>query len=814
MSVISVDRRTEAAWNADSVVHPYGYVMVEISAISGQPDKIKIGNGVSLFSALPYLTDGSKGMPIASATTVNLGQVKEDSVNITGNVTINSFGTAVIGARKKVTFTGSATLAYNSTSMILPTSADIVATSGDTAEFESLGGSNWKCLWYYRFSGVALASSGGGGIPEPTSDGSYLRDKNGLTFSWVSGIKKAGDTMTGRLNLASSTDIASASTTDLSTATGNSVLITGTTTINSFGTVTAGAMIWLMFDSVLTISNNSNIILWNSEDIITSRDDQALFVSRGSGVWQLASYIRADGMPANRRLNKFFVRGHIINAFGSSHFVGTGSTSADRGVINQFKETSGCVINNKAVSGAGILQVIKQACTTASYLYSVDQIFDCLAEAGFNDAIRTLGNPRSGFTSASNYNQRTYDKIEDGWTTFIANYFTKSATPVSSGTITKTGTWTTQSASGAYPSKAELNLSGNGMYSTTSGDKITYTMSAGNGRRLAIWLVTNDQALSGETFGSVNVTLNGTTVHSGISLNDRTIGTSDWVIGDYNNNYGVKCLLVDTYGSSVSTNIIEVVHAGGGKVIIDSILELKKSAKAPQMLVSLIPFLNTTGYTLRSDGVTLRDYVASDTFFSIANSYIRRATNLFPEYNIVVVDPNEYIRDSNLSSDNVHFNDVGHKNWNKALMQSCSYDTCDSASIRLSLTATPASVADSTQYYYTDTVGGISNSEGSRRYYFARAFKVESIRVTINGVAGTSENSSIFLDKNGALASTVTTTVNLSTLSASVQFIAYKYDVDVTFEAGDYCSGRWATPAWATNPSSIMSTMELIGKYV
>lgn len=746
---------------------------------------------------------------VADPTNIN-----QDS---THNFVTDAEITAWNGKQDALTEVNFGAFANSLTAKTTPLDADLVniVDTADSNKQKKVTFSNLKAFLKTYFD--TIYSTGGGGIPEPSTDGAYLRNKASAVFSWVLGVKQSGDTMTGRLNLAQGADIASASTTDLSTATGNSVKITGSTTINSFGTVTAGAMLWLTFDSVLTITHSDNIVLENSQNIITSRGDKAVFISKGGGVWELALYSKATGFPVNERPNMFFARGHVVNAFGSSHFVGTGSTSADRGVIRQFEQTSGCTVNNLAVSGAGIYYAIKEACTVGSYLYAVDQVFDAIAEAGFNDAIRTLGSPRSGFTPAANNNARTYAKIEDGWDTFIANYFCKSGIAASAAGAVKTGTWSAAPNGGNWISKAETNFGGTGMSTVTSGDKITYTMTAGNGRRVAIWLGTNSiSAESGETYGSVSVTLNGTTIHSNVSLNERTIATANYPVGHYDNKYGVKVLLVDTYGSGVSTNVIEVISNGGGKIIVDSILELKRASKAPQLIVNMMPFLNTAGYTFQSDGVTPRDYIAYDELFSIANGYIDRAINKYPEYNIVRVDPNKYIRDANLSSDNVHGNDIWHKDWNKAIMEKVAYDTNDYTTIRLNGTGAGAgSPADAANYYLSDTVSGTLNpTDTARRYLFQRAFKCEAIRITVSGVAGSSELSSLYLRKNGTDVNTLTTTMDLSTLSASTQVYISKADIDHTFEAGDFMNVRWLTPTWASNPTQIAITAELIGKFV
>lgn len=95
---------------------------------------------------------------LASATTTDLGSVDAHTVNITGTTTITGFGTVSAGIRRKVWFSGALTLTHNGTSLILPTSANITTAAGDSAEFVSLGGGNWRCLWFQRADGSGLSN--------------------------------------------------------------------------------------------------------------------------------------------------------------------------------------------------------------------------------------------------------------------------------------------------------------------------------------------------------------------------------------------------------------------------------------------------------------------------------------------------------------------------------------------------------------------------------------------------------------------------------------------------------------------------------
>ncbi|WP_157213001.1 tail fiber domain-containing protein [Pseudomonas sp. M47T1] len=93
---------------------------------------------------------------LASAATVAIGAAAANTINISGTTTITAFDTIAAGARRVVVFAGVLTLTYSATALILPTAASITTAAGDTAEFESLGSGNWKCLWYQRATGLDL----------------------------------------------------------------------------------------------------------------------------------------------------------------------------------------------------------------------------------------------------------------------------------------------------------------------------------------------------------------------------------------------------------------------------------------------------------------------------------------------------------------------------------------------------------------------------------------------------------------------------------------------------------------------------------
>ena len=116
----------------------------------------------------------------------------------------------------------------------------------------------------------------------------------------VSGfLELIGGSMSGAINEAKGTNIASATTTDIGAATGNLVHITGTTTITGLGSVQAGTERTVVFDGVLILTNSANIILPGNVSITTGAGDTAIFRSEGSGVWRCISYFRYDESYTN-----------------------------------------------------------------------------------------------------------------------------------------------------------------------------------------------------------------------------------------------------------------------------------------------------------------------------------------------------------------------------------------------------------------------------------------------------------------------------------------------------------------------------------
>ena len=99
-------------------------------------------------------------------------------------------------------------------------------------------------------------------------------------------------TFSNAVNAAQGADIASAATVNLTTATGNSVHITGTTTITAI-TLAQGAQRDVTFDGILTLTQGASLRLPPGASITTAAGDTASFVGEAASVVRCTSYTRA-----------------------------------------------------------------------------------------------------------------------------------------------------------------------------------------------------------------------------------------------------------------------------------------------------------------------------------------------------------------------------------------------------------------------------------------------------------------------------------------------------------------------------------------
>lgn len=165
--------------------------------------------------------------------------------------------------------------------------------------------------------------------------------------------------ITGLINEAQGSNIASASTINLTTATGNYVHITGTTTITAI-TLAQGAERTIVFDGALTFTNGASLILPSGANITTAAGDTAKVRGEAAGVVRCVAFMRANGVAI------------VGETYASS------------------AENIAGTIENKAVDPLGIREAFN--CTGSAPVYA------CRAWVNFNGASAAGTYGRSGTT--------------------------------------------------------------------------------------------------------------------------------------------------------------------------------------------------------------------------------------------------------------------------------------------------------------------------------------------------------------------------------------------------------------------------------
>lgn len=98
---------------------------------------------------------------------------------------------------------------------------------------------------------------------------------------------------TDKVDFALGASIASATTPDINSASGNTVYITGTTTITGFSAaIQAGVTRRLIFNNALILTNGANLVLFGGANITTVAGDVAVFMAKTNTIWEMVSFFR------------------------------------------------------------------------------------------------------------------------------------------------------------------------------------------------------------------------------------------------------------------------------------------------------------------------------------------------------------------------------------------------------------------------------------------------------------------------------------------------------------------------------------------
>ena len=150
--------------------------------------------------------------------------------------------------------------------------------------------------------------------------------------------------------------VASAATTDIWATDGNTVHITGTTTISSFGTAPrVGAVRWVIFDGVLTLTHGANLNLPGSANITTAVGDFARVYADTTTQFDV-QYFRKDGTAVVASQSQVV---QVVNTQTGALATGTTTTPRDDTIPQNTEgdEVMTLAITPKDTSNILIIQV-------------------------------------------------------------------------------------------------------------------------------------------------------------------------------------------------------------------------------------------------------------------------------------------------------------------------------------------------------------------------------------------------------------------------------------------------------------------------
>lgn len=319
---------------------------------------------------------------------------------------------------------------------------------------------------------------------------------------------------------------------------------------------------------------------------------------------------------------------------------------------------------NRAVTGSSVMDVINRQFT--------------------NDASTKVSNSYSVMIGINNYGQDTsgikQNAIREGIRTMIVNHFLDTVYAISNSAITKTGSWNNLSASGLV-SKSLLKSLGNPMYSSTSGNTLTFTTYDNN------FVIGTYGWKAGRSFGSVSISIDGvlqtnpitnTTVWSGSNMSDQFASNI--------NSYDVRMPITWVFtGLGIGAHTVIITLLQNTETDFDYIGKMMLPINSAGMIVFHVAKLAPIGYT---------NYGITGTVAGIdsINKNIDTVCNFFRQkgFPVATAHTNEFVNNSMYYTDGIHFLASGHIELANAFLTAVNRNT-GGGSLPLSDTATSSS---------------------------------------------------------------------------------------------------------------------------
>lgn len=165
------------------------------------------------------------------------------------------------------------------------TAGDITALQAEVDAIETAMGLNTNGTFNPAVFSGSLASKA-----------SYVAIITALQTIADGALQKSGGALTGALSEAPlGSIVASTTTMDIGSVNANTLIVTGTSGVTSFGTAPEGTVRTLIFNSSFFISSGAAITLPTGGVITTEVGDVAEFISTAANKWKCISYVRASG---------------------------------------------------------------------------------------------------------------------------------------------------------------------------------------------------------------------------------------------------------------------------------------------------------------------------------------------------------------------------------------------------------------------------------------------------------------------------------------------------------------------------------------
>lgn len=324
-----------------------------------------------------------------------------------------------------------------------------------------------------------------------------------------------------------------------------------------------------------------------------------------------------------------------ITAIGNSIMAGQNSTVADSAYIKIYGTAKNLAINNQAVGGSGIHRAVQEHFEAIPFNNSTMTV----SMAALNDIRRS-------------HDGKTYLKIINGYKAMFANHVLKSF--VEPGTlpasITEYGAgWDNTFLSGSIGGKGTTF----GAYTGNLNDSIKYTFSD---TTVCVFMTVADGITE---FATTSFEIWVDDILQGMySLNGQTDGVSD---GVYNNRRTQTAFWVT--GLSNASHKIVLKNKNANYMYVNAFGHFLPTSSTVPFVIMNDCKLNAAGYALSPDQ-------ANDTYINLLNTRLDSLRATLPQwYQTYSVPTNSYYNVvGGIDADNIHPNDVGHRQIAQALL--------------------------------------------------------------------------------------------------------------------------------------------------